>query len=289
MDENKTVSTEMTDDWDDIDFSDLVDTAEDETEAEPQTEAQDGQTDTEEKPAADHSEEASTEAEPTETQTETEEKAEADQSFKLKYMGEEKEFSREETIRLAQKGMDYDRIKGRLDEANQQIASSSEMVEFVTKLAQEMNMGVEEFMLHAQAANLAKKENIGVEEATRRLQLDKREKALAAKEAAQETKAKETQAQDAQREKVRAEIAEFTKVYPDIKVEEIPKAVYQIVSQKQVSLTAAYALHMAAEAKAALEAEKQNAENKAAAVGSASTSGKRTPADEFDDAWYDGT
>lgn len=285
MDENKTVSTEMNDDWDDIDFSDVADSAEDE----PGNDVQAGEPDTEEKPTADHSEEASTKAEPTEPQTETEEKAEADHSFKLKYMGEEKEFSRDETIRLAQKGMDYDRVKTKLDEANQQIASSADMVEFVNSLAKDMGLSTDEFMLQALAGNLAKKENIGIDEAKRRINLDRREKALAAKEAAQETKAKEAQTQDAHREKVRAEIAEFAKVYPDVKVEDIPKAVYQIIGQKQVSLTAAYALHMAAEAKAALEAEKQNAENKAAAVGSASTSGKRTSADEFDAAWYDGT
>lgn len=284
MDENKTVSTETPDDWDDIDFSDIIDDEADATETEEARE-----TDTEEQPAADHSEQTETEAEPTETQTETEKKAEADHSFKLKHLGEEKEFSREETIALAQKGMDYDRIKGKLDEAHQQIASNAEAAEFVNALAQEMNLSPAEFMLQARAGSLAKRENISIDEAKRRLELDRREKAIAEKEAAAQTKAQETQAQDARREKVRAELAEFAKVYPDVKVDALPNEVYQSAASKQIGLTAAYALYLAQEAKAALEAEKQNAQNKALAVGSASTSGKRSAADEFDDAWYDGT
>lgn len=282
MEENNNVSTEMMDEAFDSEFeTEVVDDDMDLGEEEEVSEDNNGEADTSEEDPADHSEESEAEAEPDETETKPEEKAEADHSFKLKYMGEEKEFSREETIALAQKGMDYDRIKGKLDE-------SAEINEFVKNLAKDMNLTVADFMMQALAGNLAKKENISLDEAKRKIELDRREKALAAKEAEAEAKQKETTEQNARVEKARAEVAEFAKVYPTVDIRSIPKEVYQNAANKQISLTAAYALHEAAEAKAALEAEKQNAENKARAIGSASTSGKRTPADEFDALWYNG-
>lgn len=43
------------------------------------------------------------------------EQAEAEEAFTLKYMGEERTVGREEALALAQKGMDYDRIRGRYE------------------------------------------------------------------------------------------------------------------------------------------------------------------------------
>lgn len=279
MEENNNVSTEMMDEAFDSEFeTEVVDDDMDLGEEEEGSEDNNGEADTSEEDPADHSEESEAEAEPDETETKPEEKAEADHSFKLKYMGEEKEFSREETIALAQKGMDYDRIKGKLDE-------SAEINEFVKNLAKDMNLTVADFMMQALAGNLAKKENISLDEAKRKIELDRREKALAAKEAEAEAKQKETNEQNARVEKARAEVAEFAKLYPDVDVRNIPKEVYQNAANKQISLTAAYALHEAAQAKAALEAEKQNAKNKERSVGSSSSSGKHTPADDFDDIW----
>jgi hypothetical protein len=43
------------------------------------------------------------------------EPAEAEEAVTLKYMGEERTVGREEALALAQKGMDYDRIRGRYE------------------------------------------------------------------------------------------------------------------------------------------------------------------------------
>ncbi len=48
----------------------------------------------------------------------------ADQSFKLKVLGQEIEASRDEVIALAQKGKDYDRIRGKLSELTAREAKS---------------------------------------------------------------------------------------------------------------------------------------------------------------------
>ena len=53
---------------------------------------------------------------PASTDTEAPVEPKDDQTFRLKYMGEELIVGRDEVIRLAQKGMDYDRIRARADE-----------------------------------------------------------------------------------------------------------------------------------------------------------------------------
>lgn len=283
MEETNIVSSPVEDSWDDIDLSDIADSSDDEWGEETESETEnEGETDTSEPTDADHSEEEAQEAKPEESQPEAVEKEEADHSFTLKYMGEEKQFSREETIALAQKGMDYERIRGKLSEAN-------EMVEFVNSISKEMNLTPQQFMTEALAGQIAKRENISLEEAKRRIELDRREKAISAKEAAaQEAANKENQEANQRRERIKAELAEFARAYPDVKPDSLPKEVFTIAARSQVGLTAAYAMHMAQEAKSALETERQNAENRAKSVGSSASSGKRK-ADAFEDAWYDGT
>lgn len=281
MEEQNIISTEAEESWDDIDLSDVSDSTDDWDEDGEATEAE-GETDTSEEDAADHSDEAEAEAEPVESQPETVEKEEADHSFTLKYMGEEKQFSREETIALAQKGMDYERIRGKLNEA-------SEMVDFVNTISKEMNLSPQQFMTEALAGHISKRENISLEEAKRRIELDRREKAISDKEAAvQEAANKENQEANQRRERIKTELAEFARAYPGVKPESLPKEVFTIAAKTQVGLAAAYAMHLAEEAKAALETEKKNAENRAKSVGSSASSGKRK-SDAFDDAWYDGT
>ena len=289
MEEINNVSTGNYDDWSDIDFSDITDSSDDffEDDEAIQTEEEPAP-DTEAEEEANHSEEAEAEEEPEETEPEPTENKETDQRIPVKYMGEEKLVSREEAIPFIQMGMDYGRIKGKLEEANQLAKSNAEMAEFVKTLASEMGLEPAAFMLEVQAGNIAKKENISIEEAKRKLELDRREKAIAAKEQEAQSKNEAADAENAKREKIRAELAEFAKAFPEVKADSIPAEVFQMAAKQGVGLTAAYAMHEAKLAKAALEAEKQNAKNKALAVGSASTSGKRRQVDEFDALWYDG-
>lgn len=284
MEDTNTVSTAVdTDNWDDIDLSGIAD-EEDVPAAEEETAAPDTATETEANPA-----EVEEAAKPEETAPETVETEEADHSFTLKYMGEEKEFSRDETIALAQKGMDYDRVKDKLAEANQLAESNAEAAEFIKFMAESMGVDPAEFVTNAKAGAISKKEGISLEEAKGRLRLEAREKSLAAREKALEEKAKaEKQESDAQAQR-RQQLTDFMKAYPDVKAADIPAEVFQKAHREGIPLVAAYAMHEAAAAKAELETAKQMAENTKASVGSASTSGKHTASDEFDAAWYDGT
>ena len=286
MEETNTVSTAVdTDSWDDIDFSDVFDTEEPATEQkEDETASTDTATEEEANPAETEAVET-----PAEAKTETKESEEANHSFVLKYMGEEKEFSREDTIALAQKGMDYDRVKDKLSEANQLAESNAEAAEFVKFMADSMGVDPAEFMLSAKAGSLSKKEGISLEEAKGRLRLEAREKSIAAREKALEEKAKaEKQESDAQAQRLQ-QLTDFMKAYPTVKAADIPQEVFQKAHKEGIPLVAAYAMHEAAAAKAELETARQNAENAKASVGSASTSGKHQTVDEFDASWYDGT
>ena len=49
------------------------------------------------------------------------EKGAGDESFTLRHLGETKSVGRDEVIALAQKGMDYDRIRGKLGDASREL------------------------------------------------------------------------------------------------------------------------------------------------------------------------
>ena len=124
--------------------------------------------------------------------------------------------------------------------------------EFVKTLASEMGLEPAAFMLEVQAGNIAKKENITVEEAKRKLELDRREKAIEAKEQEAQSKNEAANAENAKRDKIRAELAEFAKAFPEVKADSIPTEVFQMAAKQGVGLTAAYAMHEAKLAKAAV-------------------------------------
>lgn len=289
MEDIKNVDTQLDDDWGDLDLSDVADDSDDFSFEDKPDAEQPETVDTPEEDEADHSQESAEEAEPTEAQPETVETAEADHSFKLKYMGEEKEYSRDEMITFAQKGIDYDRIKGKLDEANRLAASNAEAVEFVKNLAAETGCTVAELIENVNATKLSQKEGITVDEAKNRLRLEKREKAVADRERALEEKAKAEPAKPSAQDERRNQLAEFFKTYPTVKPTDIPVEVFQTAHKEGISLVAAYAKLEVAKAKAEAEAAKQNKKNKERSAGSASSSGKHTPMDAFDAAWYDGT
>ena len=72
------------------------------------------------------------------TTTDVEAKTEpAEQKYKLKHLGEEKEVTLEEMTSLSQKGMDYDRIRGKYDELNnllRELAGNESVDDFLNNL-----------------------------------------------------------------------------------------------------------------------------------------------------------
>lgn len=220
--------------------------------------------------------------------TETaEKKTEENQTFELKYLGETKAVSREEIIPLAQKGMDYDRIRAKLDEAVAETAKSSKYTAFLDGLAKEQNLSsVDELIDHTNAQILVNKnpEKFTIETALERVKFD-REKAEVA-----ETKAKLSSDKSAQ-EKSAQDIKDFAEKFPAVKPEEIPSEVWKAVRDGD-SLASAYGKYETAKKlaekdaeivalKAKFEAEKKAADNKERSTGSRQSTGNSTKGDPW--------
>lgn len=269
------------DDLDDIDFSDIVDDETamsdgDEPDNEPKSE----------EPAAEDAAEAdqpnAEEAEePSKGEPEQNAEAQTDQ-FELKHLDEVRTVGREEVIALAQKGMDYDRIRGKLDERE---GKEAEAFSFLEGLAKEQGMTVEDFMDSTKASLKAKRDGVDYNAALQAVKMERREAALAKKEKElQNQQAQKAQADEADRRR-QQDIADFRAAYPDVDGKSIPKEVWTDVA-KGMSLLNAYAKFDNARIREELEAERKNAENARKAAGSKSDSGK-TKIDPFDAAWYD--
>ena len=221
-------------------------------------------------------------------ETESAEKAQSEQPsqttvpevFTLKVNKEERSYTRDEVIALAQKGADYDRVKEKLGTQQQTVDALADVAK---TMGVEIPVLLENLMINA----LVKKEGLSEDVARERIMRQKAEKEnTALKQAATAGHAEEeTSQQRAQRE-----IAEFRKAYPDIPLtDELLKALMPDV-QKGVSFKDAYERREQVrkderikELEAQLEAEKQTNTNRAASPGSQKDSGGRREKTDFDD------
>ena len=141
------------DSWDNITLDDInsetADTGEDKLD-EAGTDA--------EAAGADQQNDVNAEADNGDTQQDAEEQTD---QFVLKHLGEEKTVSRDEVVVLAQKGMDYDRIKQQLTEEREKAEKNSEIVRSLSELAKESGFATPEEMLDdVKATLLSEKEGI---------------------------------------------------------------------------------------------------------------------------------
>ena len=261
-------------DWGDIDLSDIV------SEAEPtadQTEEQQEEETGAEDAGAENTEQAAEES-----------AAEADHSFTLKHLDEVRTVNREEVIALAQKGMDYDRIRDKLEKVSLENAEAAQTLEFVRSMAERSNCSAEDFMDSITAGMRAKADRSDYDSVLAEVKMERREKAISEREqklaGAQEAAAQKSEADSKRQQDIQNLVAAF----PDVKAETIPQDVWKEVA-KGKSLTETYAVYEAARLRTELAAEKQNSKNRSRTTGSRSTAGESSEMDDFDRLWYDGT
>lgn len=199
-------------------------------------------------------------------------KDEAPSSWNIKHMGAQRTITASEiTPELLQKGMDYDRVRERYDEAKP-------MMEMFGQFAQRAGMSVTDYtkQIRAQAMRVA---GMSEAEARRTVELEDREAAVAAREA-EEQRTKEAESRE--RTKAATDVAEFAKAFPDVfaKAKDDPNVIAQRVWEDVkagMSLSAAYSRYAVAEAEAkAQEAQTtaKNAANAARATGSLRSAGR---------------
>lgn len=233
-----------------------------ETDAKEETEAEDT-TENEEKEETDDSQTEEVD----ETEVKTEETTEAEEYLELKYNHEEKKISKTEAKELAQKGLNYDKLKERIES----LESSPELT-YLDKKAKENGMNREDYIkaveqydteqqIQKEKAELDKLLSQGVSR-------DVAEKLSSVDRFAKELKIKE--AEQAEREKAiavkeskKAEMDSFIEAFPTVKADDIPKEV--LVKSEKVGLKNAYTEYALAEARKELDLLKTNKENKAKA------------------------
>lgn len=241
-------------------------------------------------------EDTATEAEETETPAEEVQTEKEDHRFHLKHLDEERDVDEAEVITLAQKGMDYDRIRSERDTLRSERAQFEEYKAFLEELAAPSESTISELMDSTRARLLIASEKkagrtLTETEALQRVQRERASKAQAAPETTDEPAAD-----------VNPNVQDFVKAFPNVKAEEIPQEVWEETRKNGGNLTAAYTQYQskqdAAKAnaveeenkrlKAEIESLKQNIKNKERSTGSRRTTGKPPAKDAFDALWYNG-
>lgn len=295
---------ETGDDWDDIDLSDLTDNdADTGFDSEPETDGESGDNTPEETAEADQQTQENPETEPT-PDGETKNREQEDQLFTLKHLDETKQVTRDEVIALAQKGMDYDRIRAkyadydsvreRAETAEAELSTLREHEEFLKEMAD--GRTVEEMIDDIRATALAGKLNIDHETALGRVRLDRErkqfeaEKNKAEKQEQAEQQRKQTQQQqsDAKEQWKKDCFLEFAKQYPTVDPKSISGDVWAAFGNGE-TLVSAYSRIRLHELESKQAAQKQEEENAKRSTGSRQSAGKANRQDEFDALWYDGT
>lgn len=257
------------------------------------TDTEDGEPETtaSETDTADDSEEESGEDQEDGAEESAAEQPPAADTFTLRVNKEDRTVSREEMIAFAQKGIDYDRVKGQLAERDNTIAqlnktidSNKEAVDLLNLLSEELKKPVPE-LLESLHLSLRMKNGETEAEAKANIRAIKAERAM---KAAQEKPAAEPKPDGKAR--AEKEVAEFHNRYPGVELtEELCGKLAKDV-QSGMSLSDAYAKQQAAakdaeiaELKRQLEAEKQNKKNKTQSVGSLKDSGGKRGRSAEDD------
>ena len=260
------------------------DTAEEETETASETEdAQSASDDGAAETAAEAGAEAQTET--------TEQKADApEKTWTLRHMDETKNVGEAEMVTLAQKGMDYDRIRAKYDE-------SKPAMEILSIFAKQKGVSVADYVSFLRK-EAKKADGLSEAEARRSIELEDREAAVTAREAEQAAERQAAEqanaATNAAAQRRKADIDEFAREYPDVarNPDAIPKEVWDAVAAGS-SLTVAYAKYTAKQAReeaertrSATQAAQQNVKNAARSTGSMQSAGQNAGGrDPFLEGW----
>lgn len=304
MDENASMESRFTEadesafdsGWDDESVGgNYAETVEDESTGDQEsTEAKDETEGGEDQPAA----------EETEAEAETATPEQSD-SFELNYMGQKSTVGRNEVVTLAQKGMDYDRIRKERDDMSSELetlrADKGKLTEyenFLDKLARSAGIDIPTLIDNTLAKALVAEEAAKGNTITEAFALEKirfdREKAdfeqqktkgeKEKKPAAEAKASPEDEAAEAEKARRNDEANAFLKAYPDVDPKSIPKEVMDKWMAGEPLLNA-YMAYENKKLKADLEAEKQNNKNRERSTGSAKSAGAGKTKDAFDIGW----
>lgn len=222
-----------------------------------------------------------------------EQQSDTDQYLELKHLDEVRKVSKDEAKVLAQKGMDYDRIRNKLDEAANANAKLKVYEDFLNEIKGDFN-SVEDLMTDTRAKILADKEKISYDDAVSKVKAANQQ----AEQKAQEQKPTPLSGEDYIQQMKQRSYTAFAQMHPEILPKDIPMEVWEDVNTNTYNLVTSYEKYMTkselattktelANMKAEIEALKQNKQNEEKAVGSLKTSGSAKTVDKYLEGWDD--
>lgn len=260
--------------YEEDDWADLMDDFGEDDHIPEETE-QDGTEDTEQEQSV-QTETAQDEAEVQDTETEAEQSEQQqtedapEELWTLKHLGAEKQVGKTEALALAQKGMDYDRIRSQRDELLAFRNTNESAVELLNTIAQERGMTLEQYTDHLRAQRIVAT-GVSEDAAKERVAREKAEAALAQQN--QQIQAQQQQTTE-RMNTVKADLDRFRERYGADAYRNIPQEVWDEVN-KGTLLTSAYADYVAKQKdteiqnlKAQLKAQQQNNKNQKTSTGS---------------------
>lgn len=177
-----------------------------------------------------------------ETEDNHSEADEAQETFTLKYNHEEKGYTREEVIPLAQKGLDYDRVRGKLDEATErykdydniksELTAKSEQLRWFEEMAKDQGMTVDEMIDSTRATIMSRRTGQDIEVCRGIVKNERRSRELDIE--------RERMTNDKANESKRdTDIREFLEKHPDFTdPKSIPQEVWDAVHQGETLVNA---------------------------------------------------
>jgi len=207
--------------------------------------------------------------------------------FVLKHLGEQKAVSRDEVVALAQKGMDYDRIREKWDGVKDDIARLRMYESFLAELAEGRGGDIDSLIDETRIRTLMARAEAEGEELSPAAAA-----AIAVKMRTDYVPNGGTSPEEAKQERSQRETARFLEAYPDVQATDIPKEVWEAVNENGGDLLGAYRdwenRKLKEDIKALkkeLGAEQQQKKNKARSTGSTKTTGSSSRRDAFDEGW----
>lgn len=244
--------------FDPADFADEVDTGDHTEETETVEET------------AEETVSETTETAPETVEQPTEQPADQPEMFELKFLGETKQYTRDEMTTLAQKGMNHDRILQQRDDLQQYRSANEPLVNDLGRIAQQFGMTPAD-LLASMETNLLRQQGKTQAEAEAIIRANKSERQLQTYQS-QEQAAMEQQR--AAQERQQRDFREFVQRYPGLDPKTIPVTVWNDV-RKGEPLVSAYGKYEMQQLKEEnhrlqqqLSAKAQNDKNKENSLGS---------------------
>lgn len=308
MDENivsteatETTAVESADNYWPDDVSDIIAEVQgDDSDAEPSSTEDEAPQTKDAEAEAGTGEETAAEDTGAEPEGEPEAKQPEPETFTLKHLDETRTVNRDEVVALAQKGMDYDRMRGKYDDANARLKEIDDWFSQYTN-----GKDFASFRDDVEAARLAQQRGIDKATALERIKLDRERKAL---EADRQNTAKADSEKEAQRQRANEDVRLFAERFPEAFAKfttdrsVIPQSVWDAVNKGE-RLVDAYEKYQTAEHTKALEQrvkeleaqvkakeqeqtkEKQNEKNSKRSTGSAKSDGDDPAVDLIAAGW----